>query len=193
MANSSLRERKRLDARVAAIDAAFDLFARHGYNQVTVAEICTAANIGRRTFFRYFASKDDVLAEPAREMTSRVAESIAAAPASSSDGRVLRAALAQAATYALQNRDRYRELSHAMRTGAGIDRAPLARLSEQEAGIAELLRTRPGRHPAPWRTRLLVARAIAAFRVWLDSLVDGSVEDLPRHFDELFDLDPMLS
>jgi AcrR family transcriptional regulator len=29
-----------------------------------VADICEAAGIGRRTFFRYFATKDDVLAEP---------------------------------------------------------------------------------------------------------------------------------
>ncbi len=44
---------------------------------LTVADICAAAGIGRRTFFRYFATKDDVLSEPAREMAARVA---AAAP-----------------------------------------------------------------------------------------------------------------
>ena len=57
------------------------MFAERGYCHVTVADICDAAGIGRRTFFRYFATKDDVLTEPAREMTARVAAAITAAPA----------------------------------------------------------------------------------------------------------------
>jgi hypothetical protein len=68
---TGLRERNRVDNRAATVDAAFVLFAERGYCHVTVADICEAAGIGRRTFFRYFAIKDDVLTEPAREMTVR--------------------------------------------------------------------------------------------------------------------------
>ena len=63
---TDLRERNRVDNRAATVDAAFALFAERGYCHVTVADICEAAGIGRRTFFRYFATKDDVLTEPAR-------------------------------------------------------------------------------------------------------------------------------
>jgi mycofactocin system transcriptional regulator len=40
---------------------AFDLFARNGFDDTTVDQIAAAAGIGRRTFFRYFDSKNDVV------------------------------------------------------------------------------------------------------------------------------------
>jgi AcrR family transcriptional regulator len=58
---SSLRERKRVRTRQALIDAAADLFERSGYDGTTIADIAAAADISTRTFFAYFASKDDVL------------------------------------------------------------------------------------------------------------------------------------
>ncbi|MFF3208692.1 TetR/AcrR family transcriptional regulator [Streptomyces sp. NPDC002962] len=57
----SLRERKRARTRQALIDAAAELFERQGYDETTVAEIAAAAEIGTRTFFGYFAGKEDIL------------------------------------------------------------------------------------------------------------------------------------
>lgn len=41
--------------------AAFELFSARGFEATTVEDIASAAGIGRRTFFRYFASKNDVV------------------------------------------------------------------------------------------------------------------------------------
>jgi AcrR family transcriptional regulator len=57
----SLRDRKRERTRQALIAAAAELFERQGYGETTVAEIAAAADIGTRTFFGYFASKEDIL------------------------------------------------------------------------------------------------------------------------------------
>jgi AcrR family transcriptional regulator len=57
----TLRERKRDRTRKALIDAAIDLFERNGYDGTTVADIAEAADIGTRTFFSYFASKEELL------------------------------------------------------------------------------------------------------------------------------------
>lgn len=57
----TLRDRKRDRTRRALIDAAVDLFERHGYDGTTVAEIAAAADIGTRTFFSYFGSKEELL------------------------------------------------------------------------------------------------------------------------------------
>jgi mycofactocin system transcriptional regulator len=40
---------------------AFDLFQRNGFDQTSVEDIARAAGIGRRTFFRYYATKADVV------------------------------------------------------------------------------------------------------------------------------------
>lgn len=58
---SSLRERKRHRTRQALVDAAMDLFTRQGYDGTTIAQIAAAAEVGTRTFFSYFATKEDLL------------------------------------------------------------------------------------------------------------------------------------
>jgi AcrR family transcriptional regulator len=41
--------------------AAFDLFATQGFNETTVDQIASEAGLGRRTFFRHFSAKEDVI------------------------------------------------------------------------------------------------------------------------------------
>ena len=52
--------RRRITSRAELEQAAFGLFERQGFERTTVGDIARAAGIGRRTFFRYFASKNDV-------------------------------------------------------------------------------------------------------------------------------------
>ncbi|MFF9623499.1 TetR family transcriptional regulator [Streptomyces griseosporeus] len=47
--------------REALVAAAFRLFLERGYEQTTVDDIVTLAGVGRRSFFRYFPSKEDVV------------------------------------------------------------------------------------------------------------------------------------
>jgi AcrR family transcriptional regulator len=189
-----LRGRNRVDNRTATVDAAFALFAQRGYDHVTVADICAAAGIARRTFFRYFATKDDVLTEPAREMTAQVAAAITSAPADMPEPAVLRSALTEIASYALTHRARLRQMAEVRRTSVTVRWSPFTRLSEQEQRLAQLLVDRRGGDgPPDWRTRLLVARAVAGLRVWLDDIVGGGFADPWQLLEQIFDAEPLLA
>lgn len=75
------RERKKQRTREALVDAAFALFAEKGFDATTVEEIADAVDVSSRTFFRYFASKEDVALTFQEEQTRAVMASLAERPA----------------------------------------------------------------------------------------------------------------
>ncbi|WP_307817313.1 TetR/AcrR family transcriptional regulator [Nocardia acididurans] len=73
MPPSALRDRKRERTRRALYQAAVELFETRGYEATTVADIAAAAEVGTRTFFNYFASKEELLfPEPDERVQSAV-------------------------------------------------------------------------------------------------------------------------
>ena len=58
---STLRDKKKARTRETLIRVAMQLFLKQGYEETTIDQIAEAAGVGRRTFFRYFASKDLLL------------------------------------------------------------------------------------------------------------------------------------
>src|SRR6266481_2275932 len=59
-APASRAGRRRVTSRAELEHIAFALFDRQGFERTTIADIARAAGIGRRTFFRYFPSKNDI-------------------------------------------------------------------------------------------------------------------------------------
>jgi AcrR family transcriptional regulator len=69
------------DAAGRLIKAAITLFDQQGYEETTVADIAAAAGLTKRTFFRYFADKREVLFSGSEELVHLWLEAVAAAPA----------------------------------------------------------------------------------------------------------------
>src|SRR4051794_17657643 len=71
-----LRERKKQKTRETIINVALQLFAEHGYEQTTIAEIAEAAEVSPRTIFAYFPSKEDILFCDVPEIQERFANAM---------------------------------------------------------------------------------------------------------------------
>lgn len=89
----TLRERKRRRTRAALIEAGRLLFEEHGYDQTTVADIAAAAEIGTRTFFAYFQSKEQLLFPESDARVKAAMSAIASRTAAQSPVQVLLRAL----------------------------------------------------------------------------------------------------
>jgi AcrR family transcriptional regulator len=96
----SLRDHAREAIRDEVAKHAWTLFAAHGYEATTVDQIAEAAGMSRRTFFRYFAGKDELVLERLVESGNLIATALAQRPADEAAWPALRAAFS--ATLALQ-------------------------------------------------------------------------------------------
>ena len=74
------RQRKKQRTRDALIGAAMELFAAKGYERTAVHEITDAVDVSERTFFRYFASKEDLVLSFVGDGATAFAEALAARP-----------------------------------------------------------------------------------------------------------------
>lgn len=78
--DTSLRERKKQRTREALREAAIRLFAEKGYSRTSIEDIASAAEVSRRTFFRYFGSKEGVIFADADEQGAAILQALAAQP-----------------------------------------------------------------------------------------------------------------
>ncbi|MET9434368.1 TetR family transcriptional regulator [Streptomyces sp. NPDC006551] len=81
MTVSGLRERKKQRTRDALLRAALELFTTQGYEETTVDEIADAVEVSQRTFFRYFASKEDAAFAVQKMVEERFVRALAERPA----------------------------------------------------------------------------------------------------------------
>lgn len=80
-ARTGRRQRNKLATLNALREVALDLALEHGIDAITVTDIAAAAEVSRRTFFNYFATKEDALVGGNPEMATVVHNAIIERPA----------------------------------------------------------------------------------------------------------------
>jgi AcrR family transcriptional regulator len=103
-----IRERKRRIALTELTAVAQDLFLEQGYENTTVDQIAEAAGMSRRTFFRYFPTKDDLVIGKYDLFGDRIAEALDARPADEPVWQSLRRVFDIALEYVQDDRQRAR-------------------------------------------------------------------------------------
>src|ERR1700738_385230 len=79
-----LRARKRLETRERLTKAAMTLFLERGFDATTLDDIARAADVSRRSFFHYFASKEEVIFAWQEEFETALIAAVEARPPSES-------------------------------------------------------------------------------------------------------------
>lgn len=87
-----LRERTRQAVRAELVDVALGLFLEQGFEATTVEQVATAAGLSRRSFHRYFTTKDDVLTQALAVIGDKIARELVERPVKEAPWTALRRA-----------------------------------------------------------------------------------------------------
>ncbi|MEU1081765.1 TetR family transcriptional regulator [Streptomyces sp. NPDC005908] len=167
-----LRERKKQRTRDALVRAALELIATRGYDGTTVDDIAAAVDVSQRTFFRYFASKEEVALFVPRLAESQIADAVRARPRDEAPLEVLRRAVLDSWDAINEAVGRLVPLELHMRVYRVIESTPallaahLRRAAELEEELAGIIAEREGLDvDADPRPRILVAAFGGVIRV----------------------------
>lgn len=166
----SLRERKREQTKLALQAAAIRLFNERGYGATSVDDIADAANVSRRTFFRYFGSKEGVLFSEADESGERLREALLRQPPDKGPLRAFGDAVIELADEVGEG-DQVLAQQRAMTSTFEL-RSRAAEISRVwRRRLAEALAARAGRHEATETDLLAAAVGIAVVQTVVEEWV----------------------
>lgn len=179
-----LRDRKKLEAERTLARVAKKAFEKRGFDAVTVEEIAAAANVSKRTFFRYFPTKEDVFF--GRRQTQLDALERALVPlAGETPFATVRRALLSVSSLHLESKD------DVLREHRVLAQSPtlLAKDLEWDRRAQELVAAALARSGDPRRARLVAGAIVGVLRVVIEDWVrSGGSLDLEAEGREALDL-----
>jgi len=178
----TLAERKRQLVSEELREVALQLLAAKGYDETTVDDIVAAAGMSRRTFHRYYASKEDVVIQLLGDLGAQMRAELAARPAAEPLTVSLRHAVSVAINFCTCHHDPIKTLA-VVRL---IDRTPLLRaraLAQQDrwqADLAAVLAERLGPDAGDLYPEIAARMALAAFDTAMERWArsDGAADPL---------------
>ena len=185
-----LRERRKQLTAAELEAAAFRLFGERGFDAVTVDDIAAEADVSRRTFFRYFASKEDVLLADHFVQLARLREAMSSRPPEEPIVTALRNALLSMTGDFEDRKEMVILRGRLMRDTPSLQARSLVHQKLWEEAMQEMVAERLGVDPlTDLRPGVVSAATLAAMRVAFTSwLVAGCDGDLIKLTAEALDL-----
>jgi AcrR family transcriptional regulator len=163
MSLPGLRERKRQQTRERLSRAAMALFLERGFEATTLDDIAAAADVSRRSFFHYFASKEDVVFAWQEESTAALIAAVAARPA---DESMLAAAENGICAIARQiEPDEAIAMARLKRDNPALQARDQVKYEKLERALAQALRKRAGHKAQKLHADLVAMIATGAMRI----------------------------
>jgi AcrR family transcriptional regulator len=134
---AKLRPTEQMAERLGA--AAIRLFSERGFDQVTVADVAAVAGVTRRTFFRYYPTKETVVIDIADRTSDRLTQLIRTVRPGAGAIEVVREALVQ---WFAEYDELFRAISRLTAASPSLQSALLLRSAVWEEHLAEALRIR---------------------------------------------------
>ncbi|MFF4274240.1 mycofactocin system transcriptional regulator [Streptomyces sp. NPDC001536] len=171
----------------------FELFARQGFDGTTVDDIAAAAGIGRRTFFRYFASKNDLVWGDFEAQLVRLEDLLGAADPNSSMMDALRHAVVEFNRFDPAEVPWHRQRMELILRVPILQADSTLRYSSWREVVTRFAATRTGLPVSDLLPRLVghtvLATCIAAYEHWLrepdadlGQLLDAAMRELTAGF-----------
>ncbi|MYS79035.1 TetR/AcrR family transcriptional regulator [Embleya scabrispora] len=176
---TGLRERKKERTREALVDAAQELFLRKGYDATTIDEIVAAVEVSRRTFFRYFAGKEEVALARAMEFEALFLDALTTRPADEAPLTALRRAGTEVFARVVDEEhdgagQEFLRMRRMIEDTPVLLAASLRNMIELERRMAAEIARREGLTPgADRRPALLVTLYHSVMRVAMDEWTEG--------------------
>ncbi|MFJ9104201.1 TetR family transcriptional regulator [Streptomyces sp. NPDC102405] len=168
----TLRERKKQRTREALLRVAIELFTTEGYERTTVDDIADAVGVSQRTFFRYFAGKEDAALALDAMTVTRFVDAVRARPAHEPPLEALRLAVLESwdtlheVVESVVPVERFLAMYRVIESTPVLLAAHLRRSAEVEEVLTRVLAEREGLDAAgDPRPRLLVAVFSGVMRV----------------------------
>jgi len=130
------------DARGRLQEAALALYDERGFENTTVAQIAEQAGLTKRTFFRYFADKREVLFWGAKALEELFVSEVVSAPSSATPLEAMVAALDAAAATFEDGREYAARRQHIIAANPELQERELIKLSLLARTVAQALRER---------------------------------------------------
>ena len=186
MIKASLQTRKKQFIRDAIFDAAVETFAANGFDETTVEDVARAAGVSRASFFRYFSSKDDLLAQNVMNYGAALTEAIKACPPSFSPFQVMHETVLTIARQKVTHPRTRQVIDISMRSTSAMQ-AHGSRMIEVEERVAQAFAERlRGTSKEDLETRLLAAITVSAMNVAIMSWYRGDCPDLSAAVEQVF-------
>jgi AcrR family transcriptional regulator len=186
----SLRERKKRLAQATIEETALRLFQQQGYEQTSIQDIADAVMMSSRTFFRYFASKEEVLLEPIRTVLSDGLCFLKHVAPTESPHAALRATMEYLASWYQQQRARFPIRYQVAVQTPSVASIYIHVLMETEPAMCDVLCSQLEAATNRQEIRFLVALYMTALRVamaeWLEQEAQGDLVSLLHEYLDYF-------